>query len=153
MKKRQSEIIKEIAQELDCGFDCYYNSKTYEIVAIPNFSQFSDEDEFKEAFSDSLEKVEKHKTDFIKFETLETFESFKIMELFVEQLSDQNLKSQLENILENKKPFQNFKHKIDHSEYRQRWFEFKKSELEKIVENQLESGKACAQQSAQPKNK
>ncbi|MBU2928930.1 UPF0158 family protein [Winogradskyella psychrotolerans] len=145
MKKRQSEIIKEIAQELDCGFDCYYNSKTDEIVAIPNFSQFLDEDEFKEAFSDSIEKVEKHTTDFIKFETLNSFESFKIMELFVEQLPDQNLKSELETILANKKPFQSFKHKIDHSEFRQSWFEFKKSELEKIVENQLHSGKASAQ--------
>ncbi|WP_458626455.1 UPF0158 family protein [Winogradskyella sp. PC D3.3] len=145
MEKKQSEIIKEIAQELDCGFDCYYNSKTNEIVAIPNFSQFSDEEDFKEAFSDSLGKVEKNKTDFIKFETLESFESFKIMELFVEQLSDQNLKSELENVLANKKPFQNFKHKIDHSEFRQSWFEFKKSELEKIVENQLDSGKASAQ--------
>ena len=146
MQRKQSEIIKEIAQELDCGFDCYYNSKTDEIIAIPSFSQFSDEEDFKEAFSDSLEKVEKHKTDFIKFETLESFESFKIMELFVEQLSDQNLKSELENTLVNKKPFQNFKHKIDHSEFRQSWFEFKKSELEKIVENQLDSGKASAQQ-------
>ena len=146
MDNIKQHIVKQIAQELDCGFDCYYNSKTDEIVAIPNFAQFSDEEDFKEAFSDSLEKVEKHKTDFIKFETLESFESFKIMELFVEQLSDQNLKSELENVLANKKPFQNFKHKIDHSEFRQSWFEFKKSELEKIVENQLDSGKASAQQ-------
>ena len=139
-------IVKHIAQELDCGFDCYYNSKTDEIVAIPSFAQFSDEEDFKEAFSESLEKVEKHKADFIKFETLESFESFKIMESFVEQLSDQNLKSELENILANKKPFKNFKHKVDHSEFRQSWFEFKISELEKIVENQLDSGKASAQQ-------
>lgn len=141
----KQHIVKQIAQELDCGFDCYYNSKTDEIIAILSFAQFSDEEDFKEAFRDSLEKVEKHKTDFIKFETLESFESFKIMELFVKQLSDQNLKCELENILVNKKPFQNFKHKIDHSEFRQSWFEFKKSELEKIVENQLDSGKASAQ--------
>ncbi|WP_233886207.1 UPF0158 family protein [Tenacibaculum piscium] len=145
MDNIKQHIVKQIAQELDCGFDCYYNSKTDEIVAIPNFVQFSDEEDFKEAFSESLEKVEKHKTDFIKFETLESFESFKIMELFVEQLSDQNLKSELENVLVNKKPFQSFKHKIDHSEFRQSWFEFKKSELKKIVENQLHSGKASAQ--------
>ena len=145
METKKSNIIKGIAQELDCGFDCYYNSKTDEIIAIPNFSQFSDEDEFKEAFSDSLEKVEKHKTDFIKFETLDSFESLKIMELFVGQLSDQNLKSELENILANKKPFLNFKHKIDHSDFRQNWFNFKQSELEKRVETELNSGKASAQ--------
>lgn len=137
----EKAIIKKIAQELDSGFDCYYNTKTDEIVAIPNFSQFSDEEDFKKAFSDSLEKVEKHKTDFIKIETLESFESFKIMELFVEQISDQNLKAELENILENKKPFLNFKNKVDHSDFRQNWFEFKQKELEKRVENELERGK------------
>ena len=141
MENNKADMIKEIAQELDCGFDCYYNFKTNEIVSIPSFSQFSDEEDFKAAFSESLDKVEKHKADFIKLETLESFESFKIMELFVEQLSDQNLKSELENILENKKPFQNFKHKVDHSDFRQNWFEFKQKELEKRVENELERGK------------
>ena len=147
MKKPKSDIIKEIAQELDCGFDCYYNSKTDEIIAIPSFSQFSDEEDFKEAFRESLEKIEKHQTDFIKFEVLESFESFKIMERFVEHLPDHNLKSELINILENKKPFQTFKHKIDRSDFRQNWFDFKQSELEKIVETQLDNGKASAQHS------
>jgi ribosomal protein L11 methylase PrmA len=142
----KQNIIKEIAQELDCGFDCYYNFKTDEIIAIPSFSQFADEEDFKEAFSDSLEKVKNHKADFIKIETLESFESFKIMELFVEQLPDENLKSDLENVLANKKPFHNFKHKINHSNFRQNWFDFKQSKLEKIVETKLNSGKASAQQ-------
>ena len=52
-------------------------TKTDEICFILKpFSQFSDEEDFKEAFSDSLEKVEKNKMDFIKVETLESFESF-----------------------------------------------------------------------------
>lgn len=137
LRSLKENIIKEIAQELDSGFDCYYNSKNDEIIAIPSFSQFSDQDDFKEAFRDSLEKIEKNQTDFIKFEVLESFESFKILEHFVEQLPDQNLKSELESILVNKQPFQNFKHKVDHSDFRQSWFDFKQSELEKIVENQL----------------
>jgi len=133
----KQNIVKNIAQELDCGFDCYYNSKTDEIIAIPNFSQFSDQEDFKEAFRDSLEKIEKHQSDFIKLEALESFESFKIMELFVEQVTNEKLKAQLENVLINKKPFQNFKHLIDNSIFRQEWFDFKKIELERIVENQL----------------
>ena len=141
MAKSKENIVREIAQELDCGFNCYFNYKTEEIITLPNFSQFPDDNDFKEAISDSLEKVEKHKKDFIKIETLESFESFKIMELFVEQLSDTNLKSELQNILANKKPFQNFKYKIDHSDFRQNWFDFKQKELEKRVENELERGK------------
>lgn len=62
-------VVREIAQELDCGNDCYYNSKTDEIIAIPNFLNFSDEEEFQELF----------KTDLKKIEALESGQSFKIM--------------------------------------------------------------------------
>jgi hypothetical protein len=134
----RENIIKEIAQELDCGFDCFYNIKTNEIVTIPNFGQIMDEDDFRDAFCTELDKIKKNKVDFIKFEALESFESFKIMERFVEQLSDKNLQSALKNILGNKKPFPNFKCLIDNSEFRQSWFDFKQDELEKRVKKQLE---------------
>lgn len=133
----KQNLIREIAQELDCGNDCYYNLKTNEIIAIPNFSQITNEEEFKAFFQEDLEKVKKQKSDFIKIEVLKSFESFKIMERFVEQLNDLYFKSELQDLLQNKKPFQNFKHKIDHSDFRQLWFDFEQSELEKIVENKL----------------
>ena len=117
---------------------CFYNLKTGEIVTIPNFSQISDEDELKEVFRDDLKKVSELKADFIKFEVLKSFESFKIMEQFIAQITDQNYQSELQNILQKRKPFQNFKHSIDNSDFRQKWFDFKLSELEKIVKNQLE---------------
>lgn len=137
MNINQPNIIKEIAQELDCGNDCYFNLKTNEIIALPNLSQGFDEDEFKEIFGLDLEKIEKHKDEFIKIDSLKSDISFKIMEQFVEQLSDQKLLAKLENILVSKKPFQNFKHEIDHSDFRQDWFIFKQSALEKIVKNQI----------------
>ncbi len=137
MENSKSKIIKDIAENLNCGNNCHYNFKTDEIVAIPNFSYDWDEEEFQELYKSDLERVTKHKADFIKIAVLESFESFKIMERFVEQLTDQNLKSELESVLVNKQPFQNFKHKVDHSDFRQNWFDFKQCELEKIVENQL----------------
>jgi DNA-nicking Smr family endonuclease len=146
MENSKSKIIKEIAQELDCGFDCYYNSKTDEIVTIPNFGEMMDEDEFRDAFRAELKKVKENKTDFIKIEVLESFESFKIMERFVSQIADEQFQAELENILERKKPFQNFKNRIDNSDFRQKWFDFKINELEKNVVNQLERGKHYTQQ-------
>ncbi|WP_397363868.1 UPF0158 family protein [Olleya sp. R77988] len=137
MDNLKQNIIREIAQELDCGNECYYNLKTNEIIAIPNFSQVSDEEEFKEIFCKDLEKINGNKTGFIKIEIPESFQSFKIMERFVVQLNDQNFKSELQDILGNKKPFRNFKNTIDQSEFRQSWFDFKQKELEKTVENQL----------------
>jgi|TARA_B110000116_G_C16328531_1_gene355678 hypothetical protein len=133
----KQNLIKEIAQELDCGNDCFYNIKTNEIITIPSFFETLDETEFKKIFQSDLTRIEKQKDDLIKFEVLESFQSFKIMEEFVRQLSDQQLQSELENILANKKPFQNFKFIIEQTEFRNNWFEFKQSELEKIVEKQF----------------
>jgi hypothetical protein len=145
MDNSLKHIIKEIAENLDCGNNCFYNSKTNEIVTIPNFENTSDEQELKEFFRDDLNKISEQKADFIKLEVLKSFESFKIMERFSEQMSDQNFKSKLKNILENKKPFQNFKNSVDNSDFRQEWFDFKEKELEKIVKIQLNRGKASAQ--------
>ena len=137
MANFNKNIIKEIAENIDCGFNCYYNSKTNEIITIPNFLNISDEEDFKEFIQEDLEKINKQKADFVKFEVLESSELFKIMERFVEQIPDQKFKSELENVLYKKKPFQNFKYLIDNSDYRQKWFDFKQIELERIVENQL----------------
>lgn len=146
MDSLKQNIIKDIAQELDCGNDCYYNAKTDEIIAIPHSSIISDEDEFRECFKEDLKKIKKDKADLIKIEVLESFESFKIMERFIDQISDAQFKSELENILQNRKPFQNFKNSIDNSDFRQKWFDFKTIELERIVETQLNRRKASAQQ-------
>ena len=141
MDKIEQNRIKEIAQELDCGLECFYNFKTSEIIGIPNVSNFADEDDFKEAFQEDLNRIKKHPTDFIKFEALESFESFKIMELFVAQLSDKKLQSELTNVLEQRKPFQNFKSKIEHFDLEQNWYAFKQSELEKRITSELKRRK------------
>ncbi len=83
MDNPKQNIVKNIAQELDCGFDCYYNSSTDEIIAIPNFSQFSDEEDFKEAFRESLEKIEKHHSDYIKFKVLESLRISALSALYI----------------------------------------------------------------------
>lgn len=146
MDNYYKNIIKNIAQELDCGFNCYFNLKTEEIITIPGFSYVSDEEEFRKTFEEDYKKIEQHKADLIKFEVLESFESFKIMEQFTEQLPDEKLRIELENILARKRPFQNFKNKVDQSDFRQSWFDFKQKELEKRVEIKLKIKKASAQQ-------
>jgi hypothetical protein len=137
MVNSKLNIIKGIAQELDCGNECYYNPKTNEIIAIPIFSNFSDEEEFRKYFETELKNIKKNKADLIKIKGLESFESFKIMEQFIDQMAETQFKHELKIILQKKKPFQNFKNSIDNSDCRQDWFEFKKTEMEKIVENQL----------------
>ena len=133
MDNYNSHIIKHIAEELDCGYDVYFNLKTEECLSIPSFSDAFFDDTIADAFQDELERVQEQPSDFIKFEVLNSFESFKIMERFVAQLPHQDLKVTLEHILANKKPFQRFKNTVEPSHLRQDWFDFKQKELEKIV--------------------
>jgi len=137
MGNSKTKIIKEIAQELDCGNECYYNSKTDEIITIPNFSNFPEEEEFRKHFKTELKTVKKNKADLIKIKSLESFETFKIMEQFTDQITDKQFRLELINTLQKNKPFQNFKHLIDNSDFRQEWFDFKQIELERIIGNQL----------------
>ncbi len=52
----ETKITKEIAQNLNCGLDSYFNPKTDEILSIPNFSLIADEEEFQKAFKADLQK-------------------------------------------------------------------------------------------------
>lgn len=137
---RKFNLIREIAQELDCGMDCYYNPKTKELITLFGeqlMMQGGDEDYYREMFKEQIDKVEANEADFIRIEPLESLESFKIMENFKDQLSDKILQNQLENALTDRKPFQNFKLLVDNSEYREEWFRFKNQEIEHIVKNIL----------------
>ena len=140
MKKPDENIIKEIAQELDCGNECYFNQKTNEIICIPNADLMATagEDYYKEMFREDFKKIESQKKDLIKFEVLESFESFKIMEDFKNQVEDDKFERDLERALNRRKPFQNFKNLIDNSDYREKWFQFKQKEIEKIVIKNIE---------------
>lgn len=134
-------IIREIVMDLECGYDCFYNPKNDAIISIPSTNQFIVDDDFRDSFSESLEQIATHKADLIEIRALESFESFQIMELYVEQMPDLKLKASLENALANRKPFKNFSHLIDHSAYRQDWFDFKQQQLEKYVIEQLRNHK------------
>lgn len=137
MVNSKSKIINEIAQNIDCGQECYYNQKTNEIVSIPSLFFEVDEDEFNEVFGEQFKKINEQEADFIKFEPLQSFESFKIMERFADRVPDVEFQIKLKNNLAKRKPFQHFKHAVDCSDYRQDWFDFKQAEIEKIVEKIL----------------
>lgn len=129
-------IIREIAGHLDCGNDCYFNPKTTELIFIPHnlHDHYSESDGFWEK---ELEKINEDSMSYIKFEIPTSFESFQIMERFLEEIDDTILKDRLIIALSEKKPFRNFKYIIDSSNYRNKWFAFKEKELEEMVRKQF----------------
>jgi len=127
--------IKEIAEQIDCGFCCYYNKISGEIVSIPDFEDRMDD--IEEFFGEDLAKIKKDKKNFIRIDKPSAREGFEIMEDFIEEIEDTKLRDELIKALNKKKPFGHFKFIVESSAYRQEWFDFKAKQLQKLVIEQM----------------
>ncbi len=131
--KNLEAVINEIAQNLECGLNSFYNPKTGELVALPaEIDEYSDE---FETFQDDFEKIDQNGQNYISFEVLESWESFVIMEDFVSEMPESKIKTKLHNAISNSKPFKNFNAIIHQSLNRDDWFQFKTIALENRVRN------------------
>jgi len=119
------------------GMKVYINPKTSETVAIPNVD-LSMYDE-TELWEQDLERIENEWEDSVVMTDMESYEAYKIMEAFVEELEEGRLKEDLTKILNRKSPFANFKDEINMSDKREDWFDFKQKKKEQYVMNILEA--------------
>jgi hypothetical protein len=129
--------IKEIAEQLDCGMRCYVNKETGEIKTVLNFESWQTDD--REPWEDVLNELDENWDKYFEIERMESYESFKIMADFAENVDNRELRDRLINALNKRHPFQNFKWVVDNSGlYRQKWFDFKNQRLIEWVKDQLE---------------
>ncbi|MDP2888366.1 MAG: UPF0158 family protein [Bacteroidota bacterium] len=137
--EKYRELVKSIAQNIDCGSVCFINPETLEVEEIPK-TMLDDPYEYKmHTGTDSDQQTFLHEDweTYIRFDPRESHESFGIMEGFIDQLNDKTLKNKLQNALNNRKPFANFKNIIETSSFRQVWFDYKQGQLEKMVWKEL----------------
>ena len=88
---------------------------------------------------DVLTDLEENWDKYVEIDRLESHESFEIMADFAENVDSRELRDSLNNALNRKHPFQNFKWVVDNSgPYRQKWFDFKNQRLIEWVENKLD---------------
>lgn len=137
--EKYAQLVKQVAESIDCGLICYINPKTLEIEDIPKdlihdiFEEEDEEDEENEdeelRFGLQFNKWE----NCITIEPPESHESFEIMERFVDQIPKGPLKNRAIYALQNRKPFANFKTLIESSQLRAAWFDFKKRKLQEYV--------------------
>ena len=134
-----AEQIKEIAGELDAGMKCFYHIPTGEIKSYPD--ELRGHAGFEEEFwEDVIEKVESAPAEFVAFEALESFESFNMMETFINNIAEVKIQRQFHDAIRLKKPFQQFKYLLyDYPALREQWFDFKNHYLMDHVEQQLKS--------------
>src|SRR5258705_1866865 len=130
------EILNEIADSLQSGFKCFIHRDTSEVVTYMDPDQFPDMD--PKDWKEEISKVKKNKKKFIEIERMDSSDSLRIMEEFVDTLDNNSTKIRLLTALEGHKPFANFKVQIDHSgEYRELWFSFKQQKTVEWVVDQL----------------
>lgn len=137
------EQIKEIADQIDMGFKCFWSKKDGSLRFVPDEVKFYGMD--LERFEEDMDFIDENMGSFDVFLPLESHESFKIMEEFAESLSDSNrLKEKLFRALNNRKPFQGFRWVIDDSgEYRDVWFRFKDQWMRNWVKRRMEDILEC----------
>lgn len=133
LSKYPKELIKSIAEEIDMGMICFLNTDTLEVESVLGES-YNACDDFEDFYQEVYDKVDNW-VNVIRIEPPQSWQSFKIMEDFIETCisDDDSVKKRLWNAISKRKLFQNFKFIIDDSQYRQCWFDFKQSKLEQLV--------------------
>lgn len=129
--------IRQIAEDLDCGFNCFVNKGDHHIISIPD--EFRMPDIEMQYWQEEIDKLDADPENYLKIEGMDSRQSFRVMEAFIDMVENKDLQNKLLESLQRPKPFQNFKFDIDRSgPYRQKWFDFKHQKLKEWVMVQLE---------------
>ena len=133
--ERYQELVRKIAENIDCGLVCFVNPDTFEMEDVPKI-MVDDPYEYRMNTGTSGKDLNLHHKKWKKCITVEppeSSESFGIMESFLNEVDDKILTKRLINALSNRRPFSNFKNLIETSNYREQWFAFKQRKLEEYV--------------------
>lgn len=136
MKSTTTDMIKEIAEQLDCGFRAFIHKTSGQLLFVPDENNLTDID--LDTWDEELELLKNNFTDYYEIDKWTSSEAIEIMSVFADQISNPELKSHLFDALRKNKPFSEFKFVIDNSgDFRQLWFDFKNKSQHDFVARQL----------------
>jgi hypothetical protein len=128
--------INELADNLDSGLRCFVHKDKKAIVTTPDTINNPDSD--SEWWDEANEEIENNFDSYVEIHKMDSHESFRLMENFIETVDNVPLRDRLQEALRRPKPFANFKFDIDQSGiYRQKWFDFKKRQMIEWVRGQV----------------
>lgn len=118
------EIIKEIAELIDCSNVVFLHRETGEILSYPapDDSGYNEHDYLADEVMDIIDT---DPDSYIKFTPLDSNESYQIMESFIENTKDPRLKTLLAASILAKKPFRSFRDALESEEMEDDWYDFK----------------------------
>ncbi len=130
-------LVHTIADSISAGFTCHLNMDSLEVEDYPaNVNPEEWEASTGEIFVAGSKHLEWQ--NLLSFEPLDSRDSFRIMENFVEQLDNDKVQNTLIDILNKRKPFAHFNSYIHNSKYREDWFKFRITALEKHVREMID---------------
>lgn len=125
-----TEILKNIADELDMGMVCFYHLTTGELESVPQTDDIEALDD--DLWTDIIDKVESDSASYLKFEPMSSREAFSIMTGFIDDLPMGIEKVRLTDALQQRKPFQQFRSILeDYSQLLENWYAYK---LQRYIE-------------------
>lgn len=136
MNSSTNEIIKEIADQLDCGLRAFIHKTSGQLLFVPEENDLTDMD--LDSWKDDLKLLKKNSKEYHEIEKWSSSDGFEMMSEFANQVSDSRLQRRLFEALKKNKPFREFKFVIDNSgDFRQQWFDFKNKWQQDFVAKQL----------------
>jgi hypothetical protein len=136
MNSTTTDNIKEIAEQLDCGFRAFNIKTTGQLLFVPDENNLTDID--LDPWDEELEQLENNFTDCYEIDKWTSSEAFEIMSEFTDQVADNKLQNRLFDALRKNKPFREFKFVIENSgDFRQQWFDFKNKWQQDFVARQI----------------
>jgi len=127
--------LNDIVQDLDMGMLVFIHKETKDIISVANRDDAFYEDP-EGIWSERYELIDSD-PDYIQIEKWPSHKAFEIMDGFVDEIDDRQLKIALLQALENRKPFRNFKNIIENSAYREDWFSFRSKKEEELLKEML----------------
>jgi predicted nucleic acid-binding OB-fold protein len=129
------KIINEIAQTIDTGEIVYVHRETGQILSYPDLDQAGDEYDY--LMQEVMDIVDMDPDSYIRFKPLTSSESYKIMEGFVETVSNHTHAEKIRGALRERKPFRSFREMVESLRLLESWYDYKMAYLEMLVRDQF----------------
>ena len=112
--------LKEIVEQQLMSMTCYVHRRTGQLITFPDPDRFAEVDH--QEWAAEIDAVETHPEVYWKVTRMTSQDEFQLMEAFAIRETAEPLRSRLQTILSQAKPFRQFKEAIDRSGvYRQTW--------------------------------
>jgi len=133
--KLSENTVREIADWLQCGLECWIHKKRGNMYFLPNL-----EDPYFDPtqWEDILVHIQGHENEYLVFQTMDSSHSYRIMENFTSSLDESDTRLDLELALARPRPFHHFNALVRDSLMNEKWADFKFSAHMDWVKSQID---------------